>query len=86
MNNYDDWKAGNYETEMDEELYTEEQILIEQIERLERQLDNQVKNILRLQSQLKRLAEFESTFSTFGKLTFEEQQEKKQILSIYETT
>jgi hypothetical protein len=86
MNNYDDWKAGNYETERDEELYTEEQILIEQIERLERQLDNQVKNILRLQGQLKRLAEFETTFSTFGKLTFEEQQEKKLILSIYETT
>jgi hypothetical protein len=86
MNNYDDWKAGNYGTERDEELYTEEQILIEQIEILERKLDNQVKNILRLQGQLKRLSEFETTFSTFGKLTFEEQQEKKQILSIYETT
>jgi len=85
MNNYDDWKAGNYETERDEELYTEEQILIEQIERLERQLDNQVKNILRLQAQLKRLSEFELLYSTFGKLTFEEQQEKKQILQIYET-
>ncbi len=85
MNNYDDWKAGNYETERDEELYTEEQILIEQIEILERKLDNQVKNILRLQGQLKRLSEFETTFSTFGKLTFEEQQEKKLILSIYET-
>jgi hypothetical protein len=86
MNNYDDWKAGNYETERDEELYTEEQILIEQIEILERKLDNKVKNILRLQGQLKRLSEFETIFSTFGKLTFEEQQEKKQILSIYETT
>lgn len=86
MNNYDDWKAGNYETERDEELYTEEQILIEQIEILERKLDNQVKNILRLQWQLKRLSEFENTFSTFGKLTFEEQEEKRLILSIYETT
>ena len=85
MNNYDDWKAGNYETERDEELYTEEQILIEQIERLERQLDNQVKNILRLQSQLKRLSEIEDTLSTFGTLTYEEQKEKQLILSIYET-
>ncbi|CAB4153945.1 hypothetical protein UFOVP638_40 [uncultured Caudovirales phage] len=85
MNNYDDWKAGNYETERDEELYTEEQILIEQIERLERQLDNQVKNILRLQGQLKRLSEIEETFSTFGTLTYEEQKEKQIILSIYET-
>lgn len=86
MNNYDDWKAGNYETERDEELYTEEQILIEQIEILERKLDNKVKNILRLQGQLKRLAELEATFSTFEKLTFEEQEEKRLILSIYETT
>jgi hypothetical protein len=85
MNVYDDWKAGNYETERDEELYTEEQILLEQIEILERREKDKVRNILRLQGQLKRLAELELLYSTFGKLTFEEQEEKRLILQIYET-
>lgn len=85
MNNYDTWKAGGYETEKDENLYTEEQLLIEKIETLERRFDEKVKHVLYLQSKLKRLAELELSQSTFGVLTFEEQKEKQTILSIYET-
>lgn len=86
MNNYDTWKAGGYEREREEEeVYTEEQILLEQLETLERRFDDKVRNCLRLQSQLKRLAEFERIQSTFGQLTYEEQKEKQLILSIYDT-
>ena len=86
MNNYDTWKAGGYEREReDEEIYTEEQLLIEQLDRMERKFEDKVKNCLRLQSQLKRLAEIEQSLSTFGTLTYEEQKEKQIILSIYET-
>jgi uncharacterized membrane protein YebE (DUF533 family) len=86
MNNYDTWKAGGYEREReDEEIYTEEQLLIEQLDRMERKFEDKVKNCLRLQSQLKRLAEIEQSLSTFGTLTYEEQKEKQLILSIYET-
>lgn len=86
MNNYDTWKAGGYEREReDEEIYTEEQLLIEELDRMERKFEDKVKNCLRLQSQLKRLAEIEQSLSTFGTLTYEEQKEKQLILSIYET-
>jgi uncharacterized membrane protein YebE (DUF533 family) len=86
MNNYDTWKAGGYEREReDEEIYTEEQILIEQLDRMERRFEDKVKHCLQLQRQLKRLAEIEQSLSTFGTLTFEEQKEKQIILSIYET-
>lgn len=85
-NNYDTWKAGGYEREReDEEIYTEEQLLIEELDRMERKFEDKVKNCLRLQSQLKRLAEFERIQSTFGSLTYEEQKEKQLILSIYDT-
>lgn len=86
MNNYDSWKAGGYERDRaDEEIYTEEQLLIEQLDRMERKFEDKVKHCLQLQRQLKRLAELESSFSTFGVLTYEEQKEKQIILSIYET-
>ena len=86
MNNYDTWKAGGYEREReDEQIYTEEQILIEQLDRMERRFEDKVKHCLQLQRQLKRLAEIEESLSTFGTLTYEEQKEKQIILSIYET-
>lgn len=86
MNNYDTWKAGGYERERaDEEIYTEEQLLIEQLDRMERKFEDKVKHCLHLQRQLKRLAEIEESLSTFGTLTYEEQKEKQIILSIYET-
>lgn len=86
MNNYDSWKAGGYERERaDEEIYTEEQLLIEQLDRMERKFEDKVKHCLHLQRQLKRLAEIEESLSTFGTLTYEEQKEKQIILSIYNT-
>lgn len=86
MNNYDLWKSGGYEREReDEEIYTEEQLLIEELDRMERKFEDKVKHCLLLQRQLKRLAELESSLSTFGVLTYEEQKEKQIILSIYDT-
>ncbi len=86
MNNYDTWKSGGYEREPeDEQIYTEEQILIEQLETMERKFEDKVRHCLNLQKQLKRLAEFERIQSTFGSLTYEEQKEKLLILSIYDT-
>jgi uncharacterized membrane protein YebE (DUF533 family) len=86
MNNYDTWKAGGYEREReDEQIYTEEQILIEQLDRMERRFEDKVKHCFQLQRQLKRLAEIEESLSAFGTLTYEEQKEKQIILSIYET-
>ena len=86
MNNYYTWKAGGYEREReDEEIYTEEQLLIEELDRMERKFEDKVKHCLLLQRQLKRLAELERMQSTFGSLTYEEQKEKQIILSIYET-
>ena len=85
-NNYDTWKAGGYERERaDEEIYTEEQLLIEQLDRMERKFEDKVKHCLHLQRQLKRLAEIERSQSTFGSLSYDEQKEKLIILSIYET-
>lgn len=84
MNNYDKWKAGDYEIERDEKYYTEEQILIEQLETLQTRYDEKVRHCLHLQSQLKRLAQIEESLSTFRTLTYEEQKEKKTILSIYQ--
>lgn len=84
MNNYDKWKAGDYEVERDEKYYTEEQILIEQLETLQTRYDEKVRHCLHLQSQLRRLAQIEMMQRTFGTLTYEEQKEKQIILSIYQ--
>jgi hypothetical protein len=67
------------------DMYTEEQLLLEQIDILETRLNERIRQVQYLQSQLKRLAEIERMNSTFGQLTFEEYKEKQIILSIYET-
>lgn len=85
MNNYDDWKAGNYETERDAELYTEEQILLEQIDSLESKLKEAIRSKLWLIDQLKTLATLNQMESTFGTLSIEEQKQKIEILKRYET-
>lgn len=84
MNNYDKWKASDYEIERDEKLYTEEQLLLEQLDTLERRYKEKVEHCLQLQRKLKRLAELNRIESTFGSLSYEEQKEKQIILSIYE--
>lgn len=85
IDSYDEWNPFNPINQKEVEIYTEEQILIEQLETMERKFEDKVKHCLQLQRQLKRLAELESSFSTFGVLTYEEQKEKQIILSIYET-
>lgn len=66
------------------DMYSEEQLLQEQLETLQTRYDEKVKHCLYLKSQLNRLSELEMMQSTFGSLTAEEQKEKKTILSIYE--
>lgn len=85
IDSYDEWNPFNPINQKEVEIYTEEQLLIEQLDRMERKFEDKVKHCLLLQRQLKRLAELESSFSTFGVLTYEEQKEKQIILSIYET-
>jgi hypothetical protein len=83
-NHYDTWKSGGYEVEKNEKFYSEEQLLLEQIDTLETRLNERIRHCLHLQSQLKRLAQIEESLSTFGTLTFEEHKEKQVILSIYQ--
>jgi hypothetical protein len=66
------------------EYYSEEQLLLEQIDTLETRLNERIRHCLYLQSQLKRLAQIEENLSTFGTLTFDEHKEKQLILSIYQ--
>lgn len=67
------------------EMYSEEQLLQEQLETLQTRYDEKVRHCLHLISQLRRLAELNRIESTFGSLSYEEQKEKLVILSIYET-
>lgn len=85
IDSYDEWNPFNPINQKEVEIYTEEQLLIEELDRMERKFEDKVKHCLLLQRQLKRLAELESSLSTFGVLTYEEQKEKQIILSIYET-
>ncbi len=81
---HDEWNPFNPINQKEVEMYSEEQLLQEQLETLQTRYDEKVRHCLHLQSQLKRLAELEQILSTFGTLTFEEQKEKKTILSIYQ--
>lgn len=85
IDSYDEWNPFNPINQKEVEIYTEEQLLIEQLDRMERKFEDKVRHCLNLQKQLKRLAEFERIQSTFGSLTYEEQKEKLIILSIYNT-
>lgn len=64
--------------------YTDEQLLIEQIETLETRLKEKVEHVLYLQSQLKRLAEMHAEHRTFGYVKPEILREAKSILVKYE--
>lgn len=66
------------------EMYSEEQLLQEQLETLQTRYDEKVRHVLMLQSQLKRLAQIEESLCMFKTLTYEEQKEKQVILSIYQ--
>lgn len=85
IDTYDEWNPFNPINQKEVDMYTEEQLLIEQIETLERRYKEKVDHVLMLQRQLKRLAELNRMESTFGSLSYEEQKEKITILLIYET-
>jgi hypothetical protein len=81
---YNEWNPFNPINQKEVEYYSEEQLLLEQIDTLETRLNERIRHCLHLQSQLKRLAQIEENLSTFGTLTFEEHKEKQVILSIYQ--
>ena len=85
IDTYDEWNPFNLINQKEVDMYTEEQLLIEQIETLDRRYKEKIDHVLMLQRQLKRLAELNRMESTFGSLSYEEQKEKITILSIYET-
>ena len=82
---YNEWNPFNPINQKEVEIYSEEQLLLEQIDTLETRLNERVRHCLHLQSQLKRLSELEVMLRSFGTLTYEEQKEKNEILQIYET-
>jgi len=59
-------------------------LILEQIESLEMVIDNQAKKLSKAEYYLKRLAEIETNFSTFGFLSFEEQVDKQLILQKFQ--
>jgi hypothetical protein len=82
---YNEWNPFNPINQKEVEIYSEEQLLLEQIDTLETRLNERVRHCLHLQSQLKRLSELEVMLRSFGTLTYEEKKEKNEILQIYET-
>jgi hypothetical protein len=85
IDTYNEWNPFNPINQKEVEIYSEEQLLMEQIDTLETRLNERVRHCLHLQSQLKRLSELEVMLRSFGTLTYEEQKEKNEILQIYET-
>jgi hypothetical protein len=85
IDTYNEWNPFNPINQKEVEIYSEEQLLLEQIDILETRLNERVRHCLHLQSQLKRLSELEVMLRSFGTLTYEEQKEKNEILQIYET-
>ena len=83
-NHYDTWKAGGYEVEKNEKFYSEEQLLLEQIDTLETRLNEAIRSKLWLIDQLKTLAALHRMESSFGGLTIDEQKQKIEILKRYE--
>ena len=81
---HDEWNPFNPINQKEVEMYSEEQLLQEQLETLQTRYDEKVRHCLHLQSQLRRLAQIEESLRTFETLTYEEQKEKQTILSIYQ--
>ena len=66
------------------EMYTEEQLLLEQIDTLETRLKEAIRSRLWLIDQLKTLAALHRMESSFGELTIDEQKQRIEILKRYE--
>lgn len=84
IDSHDEWNPFNPINQKEVEMYSEEQLLQEQLETLQTRYDEKVRHCLHLQSQLRRLAQIEMMQRTFGTLTYEERKEQQIILSIYQ--
>jgi hypothetical protein len=84
IDTYDEHNPLNPINQKEVEMYTEEQLLQEQIDTLETRLNERIRHCLHLQSQLKTLAALHIMESTFGGLTIEEQKQRIEILKRYE--
>jgi hypothetical protein len=81
---YNEWNPFNPINQKEVEIYSEEQLLLEQIDTLETRLNEAVRSKLWLIDQLKTLAALHRMESTFGGLTIDEQKQRIEILKRYE--
>jgi hypothetical protein len=84
IDTYDEHNPFNPINQKEVEMYTEEQLLLEQIDTLETRLNEAVRTRLWLIDQLKTLAALHRIESTFGGLTLDEQKQRIEILKRYE--
>jgi hypothetical protein len=84
VDTYDEHNPFNPINQKEVEMYTEEQLLLEQIDTLETRLNEAIRFKLWLIDQLKTLAALDRMESTFGRLTIEEQIQRIEILKRYE--
>jgi hypothetical protein len=81
---YNEWNPFNPINQKEVEYYSEEQMLLEQIDTLETRLNEAIRSKLWLIDQLKTLAALDRMDSTFGGLTIDEQKQRIEILKRYE--
>jgi hypothetical protein len=84
IDTYDEHNPFNPINQKEVEMYTEEQLLLEQIDTLETRLNEAVRSKLWLIDQLKTLAALGQMERTFGGLTIDEQKQRIEILKRYE--
>jgi hypothetical protein len=84
IDTYDEHNPFNPINQKEVEYYSEEQLLLEQIDTLETRLNEAVRSKLWLIDQLKTLAALHRMDSTFGGLTIDEQKQRIEILKRYE--
>jgi hypothetical protein len=83
VDTYDEHNPFNPINQKEVEMYTEEQLLLEQIDTLETRLNEAIRSKLWLIDQLKTLAALHRMESTFGGLTIDEQKQRIEILKRY---
>ena len=81
---YNEWNPFNPINQKEVEYYSEEQMLLEQIDTLETRLNEAIRSKLWLIDQLKTLAALHRMESSFGGLTIDEQKQRIEILKRYE--
>jgi len=84
IDTYDEHNPWHPANQKEFEYYSEEQMLLEQIDTLETRLNEAIRSKLWLIDQLKTLAALHRMESTFGGLTIDEQKQRIEILKRYE--